>query len=171
MITIKENFLPQDLIEKVAEHIRNKIQDNEFCWSTSHSVDQIVHEGMNSFQMTPIDEFNDQLKQMILEVDPRLKDYTFKSYVYLWNRNTMLDWHDDAGYGASATIYLNQDWSFTDGGLFVYRDLGKTIAEEPTFNKMILINKMDKPIMHGVTSITPWAKQTRVTIQVRATNV
>ena len=25
MITIKENFLPQDLIEKVAEHIRNKI--------------------------------------------------------------------------------------------------------------------------------------------------
>lgn len=173
MITIKENFLPQKMIEDIALHIKEKIQSNSFAWMTSHSVDKIVHEGSTSFNMTLIDEFNEELKRLIVEVDSRLKDYDFKSYVYLWNRNSMLDWHDDMGYGASATVYLNHDWDFNDGGLFLYRDstLGKIIAEEPSYNKMILINRMEKPVMHSVTSITPWAKQTRVTLQIRATNV
>ena len=156
MITIKDNFLAQDTIDTIATEIKEKIQSTEACWSTSHSWEGIVVEGSNS-----------DVKKAFENLNPFYSDLKCEAYIYLWNRNSMLDWHDDSGYIASGTIYLNQHWDASDGGLFLWKD-GDTIrAEEPKFNRLILNDNRQSPTLHSVTAITPWAKQTRVTVQVR----
>ena len=107
------------------------------------------------------------VKKAFENLNPFYSDLKFEAYIYLWNRNSMLDWHDDSGYIASGTIYLNQHWDASDGGLFLWKD-GDTIrAEEPKFNRLILNDNRQSPTLHSVTAITPWAKQTRVTVHVR----
>ena len=167
MITIKDNFLAQDTIDTIATEIKEKIQSTEACWSTSHSWEGIVVEGSNSANMSILRNGVIDVKTAFENLNPFYSDLKFEAYIYLWNRNSMLDWHDDSGYIASGTIYLNQHWDASDGGLFLWKD-GDTIrAEEPKFNRLILNDNRQSPTLHSVTAITPWAKQTRVTVQVR----
>ena len=167
MITIKDNFLAQNTIDSIAQEIKEKIQSTESCWSTSHSWEGIVVEGSNSANMSPLRNAVSDVKKAFINLNPFYGDLKFEAYIYLWNRNSMLDWHDDSGYIASGTIYLNQHWDASDGGLFLWKD-GDTIrAEEPKFNRLILNDNRQNPTLHSVTAITPWAKQTRVTVQVR----
>ena len=167
MITIKDNFLAQNTIDSIAQEIKEKIQSTESCWSTSHSWEGIVVEGSNSANMSPLRNAVSDVKKAFINLNPLYGDLKFEAYIYLWNRNSMLDWHDDSGYIASGTIYLNQHWDSADGGLFLWKD-GDTIrAEEPAFNRLILNDNRESPTLHSVTAITPWAKQTRVTVQVR----
>ena len=167
MITIKDNFLAQDTIDTIATEIKEKIQSTEACWATSHSWEGIVVEGSNSANMSILRNGVIDVKKAFENLNPFYSDLKFEAYIYLWNRNSMLDWHDDSGYIASGTIYLNQHWDASDGGLFLWKD-GDTIrAEEPKFNRLILNDNRQSPTLHSVTAITPWAKQTRVTVQVR----
>ena len=49
-------------------------------------------------------------------------------------------------------------------------DLGESeeiLAQEPKFNRLILNDNRKNSTMHSVSAITPWAKQTRVTVQAR----
>jgi len=167
-ILVEDNFLSQKLIDSIATEIKTKIQSSEAVWATSHSWEGIVVEGANSANMSLVsDNTHKELRKQFVNLNPFYSDLKFEAFIYLWNRNSMLDWHDDAGYIASGTIYLNQHWDSADGGLFLYKEDDKILAQEPKFNRLILNDNRQHPTQHSVSAITPWAKQTRVTIQAR----
>ena len=95
MITIKDNFLAQDTIDTIATEIKEKIQSTEACWSTSHSWEGIVVEGSNSANMSILRNGVIDVKKAFENLNPFYSDLKFEAYIYLWNRNSMLDWHDD----------------------------------------------------------------------------
>jgi|TARA_B110000967_G_C18768260_1_gene501634 hypothetical protein len=166
-IIVKDNFLDQKLIDTIATEIKTKIQSSEAVWATSHSWEGIVVEGSNSTNMSPLKNGVHELRQKFVNLNPFYSGLQFEAFIYLWNRNSMLDWHDDSGYVASGTIYLNQYWDSADGGLFLYKEDEQILAQEPKFNRLVLNDNRKNATMHSVSAITPWAKQTRVTIQAR----
>ena len=166
-IIVEDNFLDQKLIDDIAFEIKTKIQSSEPTWATSHSWEGIVVEGSNSANMSPLKVGIHRLRQAFVNLNPFYNDLQFEAFIYLWNRNSMLDWHDDAGYIASGTVYLNQHWDSSDGGLFLYKEDDQILAKEPKYNRLILNDNRQSPTVHSVSAITPWAKQTRVTIQAR----
>jgi len=45
---------------------------------------------------------------------------------YYWQPGSYIPWHNDGIYSNSITIYLNNKWDYSKGGLFLYKD-GKDI--------------------------------------------
>ena len=90
-----------------------------------------------------------------------------KSYltVQRWEKGCYIPWHDDNTYDFSATIYLNPEWEYDDGGQFVYTEgddfYGVNHSYTPQFNTAIL---MKGGHFHCVAPIGT-ADKTRVTIQ------
>ena len=41
---------------------------------------------------------------------------------YYWQPGSYIPWHNDGIYSNSITIYLNNKWDYSEGGLFLYKD-------------------------------------------------
>jgi hypothetical protein len=59
------------------------------------------------------------------------------SSFYFWLNNSNINWHNDSGHKAAATIYLNKIWDKNWGGYFIYENDNKLGIEIPKYNKCI----------------------------------
>lgn len=114
---------------------------------------------------TLVPQYNrDRIIESISKYYPDDTEYSFIQY-YIWQPNSGISRHNDESYNTGSTIYLNERWDKNMGGLFVWEEddneIMKTIAPK---RNMMIIN--DKSEYHFVTSISPFCKEYRVTIQI-----
>ena len=85
--------------------------------------------------------------------------------VQRWEKGCYIPWHNDQKYDFSATIYLNPEWEYDDGGQFVYTEgddyYGVNHSYTPQFNTAVLL---EGGHYHCVAPINS-SDKTRVTIQ------
>ena len=164
MIKVKKNLLDETLITDISHYVKDKLYNYDAVWTIGHSWQQeLIIEGSNPVNMLAVPDFDDTLKNAYIDYDPSFKDRKFQFNIMFWNRLSAINWHNDSNY-ISSTIYLNKEWDTLDGGLFLYRQANNLLAIEPEFNKMII--DYDKTF-HAVSMVSPWTKETRVTLQTR----
>jgi len=90
-----------------------------------------------------------------------LKD--FKLMIYVWPKGSWINWHGDGHAKQAITIYLNKNWQFNHGGLFIWQDeISKDLKViEPKFNTLVY---NEGSLMHGTTPVTA-TNELRITIQ------
>ena len=85
--------------------------------------------------------------------------------VQRWEKGCYIPWHNDQKYDFSATIYLNPEWEYDDGGQFVYTEgddyYGVNHSYTPQFNTAVLLKGGHYHCVAPVNS----SDKTRVTIQ------
>lgn len=83
--------------------------------------------------------------------------------VYVWSKNSYIPMHDDDIYSKAITVYLNENWSYNDGGMFNWYDPNSKEWKniEPSFNKAVV---NDSGYSHGITPVK--SSHSRITLQV-----
>jgi Rps23 Pro-64 3,4-dihydroxylase Tpa1-like proline 4-hydroxylase len=107
-----------------------------------------------------LDEFRFQIKKNLNTYES--KHITFQ--VCIWERESFLKMHFDSIYKYGGTLYLNDTWEESWGGLFEYKANNgkiKTICPE---KNLFLFD--DNNELHGVTMINKKSPQKRKSIQV-----
>ena len=99
----------------------------------------------------------------IKELLPPYRELVIQCYV--WDKNSGISKHDDHNFKFGATIYMNKTWDMNYGGIFLWAPNGETEfrAIIPECNNMVVNDKREQ---HMVTSISPYIKEPRITIQV-----
>ena len=83
---------------------------------------------------------------------------------YYWSSGSFINFHDDSGYKASATIYLNDKWDKNWGGFFMWQEGKDFKAILPAKNRCVF-NEWES---HAVTpTINRPEKFVRRTLQLR----
>ena len=165
---IFQNVLSVETLNNIKTEITSK--KNQNCWCSSGLVwdksvlQNIEGECLFSFLS---DELN---KKIEIDIKSYLPEYTeLIIQLYIWTKNSGISLHSDhhPNRNFAATIYLNETWNLTDGGLFVWKN--KNATEEifnlisPKFNQMILNDEFEP---HMVTPISPLVQDYRYTIQI-----
>lgn len=161
---IVKNVLTDDLLKKTTQEIL--VLQKEKVWVTNiQKWQHNLTRGMNGSCLqcdVPTKTAND--------ITNKIKDYFVDnielSLQYcIWQVNSGINLHNDHLHDVGATIYLNETWDVSNGGIFLwkeqYSDLYKGLV--PTQNTMILNDKNEE---HLVTSINHYPKKFRYTIQI-----
>ena len=83
----------------------------------------------------------------------------------IWQVNSGINLHNDHLHDVGATIYLNETWDASNGGIFLWKDNDSDIYKGlvPKQNTMIINNQNQQ---HLVTSINHYPNKFRYTIQI-----
>jgi Rps23 Pro-64 3,4-dihydroxylase Tpa1-like proline 4-hydroxylase len=115
----------------------------------------------------PLDEYKDYFIQKYKSVNPIFEPYNkLTCFMHVWPRGSQINFHHDQvnnGDRLSSTIYLNEQWNWNWGGLFLYDDahLGQGWVF-PHSNKMIWFVP---PIYHATSMVSLLAEYPRLSIQ------
>lgn len=92
---------------------------------------------------------------------PYCDEYIIQHYV--WLENSSISMHDDRGYKFGATLYLNDEWNMSYGGIFIYEDGDEYKAVCPEKNMLVVNTNQTR---HMVTAVSPIAPEHRYTVQI-----
>lgn len=168
-LLVIENILKESTIKKISNQVDNLYQN------------KIKSNFKKNLQIWPskIVEFSKEV--LIYSLDIQSEEYylietdlkklntnkSIKSILYYyWMPGSYIPWHTDGVYSNTLTIYLNDTWDYTWGGLFQYQDNDTINTIIPKFNQGIL---QQGKIEHS-TTITTTASPIRKTIQVFFSN-
>jgi hypothetical protein len=168
MLNQVPNFLEPDILQA----LRQKFQD-----ARGQAVFEINNmgrwgAGLETGSLAPVlvlklDEYRDYFIAKYKTVDPMFADFNnLICYMHIWLPGTQINFHHDASDATprlSSTIYINEDWNWNWGGLFLYDDpdLGQRWIY-PHANHMIWFRP---PVWHATTMITQSAEHPRLSIQ------
>ena len=79
---------------------------------------------------------NNSIKK--IDISPLNKNVIDGCIFHKWESGCYIPWHNDTKYSAGLTIYLNDDWSYRNGGLFLYKEDNNIKAIIPQRNKGVL---------------------------------
>jgi hypothetical protein len=168
------NILPENFAKSLyqlgADVLEGKCQEKFKFWTNKMWDPDIVEES------APVVCFNldgDRLNmvQSILEAKGVYNPETDLplqeaggAMIYLWTKGSYIPVHSDGTYAKAMTIYLNEDWSFNDGGMFNWYEQSQNEwkAVLPSFNMGMLNDTLQ---LHGTSMVTSRDK-TRITLQV-----
>jgi hypothetical protein len=86
------------------------------------------------------------------QIEENLNSMTyFKTMIYLWGKDTGINWHSDAGHKYGATYYLNSRWNRNWGGEFMFKDGDQSGFLPCTGNSLIIVKT---PLEHKVNPVT-----------------
>ena len=147
MILVYKDFFDSDCleyIEKSIEKSRNSanLRSSFFSWGP-----RIIQ------QSTPVMVYDLDDADILLE---RLKEIIVierkvNFMIYFWPIGSYIPWHNDNHVSFTATVYCNRYWDRSWGGLFLYEEEDKILAEVPEWNKLIIQTDKD---WHSTTSVT-----------------
>lgn len=88
--------------------------------------------------------------------------------MHVWRPGSSINMHDDGMYTFGATIYLNEEWSYSDGGLFLWKDKNESDPTKfnallPSFNTLVL---NDFKELHFTTPISSHSKRNKLSLQI-----
>lgn len=162
------NVLSQELLNICKDDILQK--EKEHIWGSSFSDwhSDLLTNINGSCLMTHISDEKIKISLTQELFSGALKNFNgILSYqYYVWNPYSAIHYHDDHCYEFGATIYLNSN-NIEDGGLFLWKD--KYSSENfykclnPQENMMVLNDNKEN---HFVTSVSPYRKERRYTIQI-----
>lgn len=164
-ITKYENFLSEELFEKVHKHIQEIIKgDSSFKISNFVWKNYIVLESAPVLLYTLDSENTPFFDELVNEIETKTQ-YTLTVPIvnfYIWTNSSYIPWHDDGLYSAGLTIYLNTEWDLNWGGLFLYKEENNEIKSvAPQKNRAVL---QEGGVPHSVTMTTSSASY-RYTLQ------
>lgn len=81
--------------------------------------------------------------------------------IHFWPKLSYITWHNDLGYKAALTIYLNKKWDSNWGGYLMYEETNEIKAIKPDYNLGVL---QEGGVNHCVSTINVNA-DIRVSIQ------
>jgi len=147
MILVYKDFFDSDCleyIEKSIEKSRNSanLRSSFFSWGP-----RIIQ------QSTPVMVYDLDDADILLE---RLKEIIVierkvNFMIYFWPIGSYIPWHNDNHASFTATVYCNKYWEMDWGGLFLYKEKDKILAEAPEWNKLVVQTNKD---WHTTTSVT-----------------
>lgn len=109
------------------------------------------------------DKLQERLKEHFSKIIDDIDQYDVNMVFQVWDRNSGIPFHDDHSHKKAITVYLNDEWSWEDGGLFIYDDGSESVkAIMPRKNRGMIIEGE----LHAVTAISPYARETRNCLQV-----
>ena len=147
MIKIYKDFFDSDCLEYIEKSIekgRNtaNLRSSFFSWGPN-----IIHEStpVMVYDLNDADILLERLKEII--VIERKVNFM----IYYWPVGSYIPWHNDSHVSFTATVYCNRYWDRSWGGLFLYEEEDKILAEVPEWNKLIIQTDKD---WHSSTSVT-----------------
>ena len=149
MIKIYKDFFDPDCLKYIEESIEKSKNTANLRTSYPSNAWQpnIIHES------TPVivyDLFDaDILLKPLKEVIDIEREVHFM--IYYWPVGSYIPWHDDVHASFTATVYCNRYWDRNWGGLFLYEEGDKILAEVPKWNKLVV--QTDKA-WHSTTPVT-----------------
>ena len=147
-IKIYKNFFDTDCLEYIEKTIeKSKNTANlRASYPTNNWVPDIIHES------TPVMIYDmpdtDMLLKRLKEVMDIKKPVQF--VIQYWPTGSYIPWHNDPHANFTATLYCNKFWDRDWGGLFLYEEEDKILAEVPEWNKLII---QTDHVWHSTTSI------------------
>lgn len=169
---IIDKFLNLDLLKKINHKKHTFAQEYHHGYTNLSWQKNLVTDSSLIFIM-PFNEINDEIKQLFIKElkNPKLKNMTFITQMYVWFRGSTIYPHCDSDYYLGATIYLNKRWTFEKGGLLLYKPMDQpdtinTII--PKYNRCVINEKNET---HMVSQIVQSTEEPRVTIQIFVKNL
>ena len=165
---IINNTLSENLLQDIQKDIAIKV--NSFKWASSTMFwEKNLKEGISgSCLSSPIEgKINDNI---IKEITPHVpKCDNIVTQYYVWQHNAGISVHNDQNKVFGATIYLNREWYWNDGGIFLYKP--KEVPQEhyewnaikPEHNLMIVNDEGED---HMVTPVSVYSHDIRFSIQI-----
>ena len=149
MIKIYKNFFDLDCLEYIEEEIeRSKTTANlRSSYPTNNWHGKIIHESTPIMVYDMSDGTDILLKRLEEVIDIKIVHFM----IYYWPVGSYIPWHNDAHATFTATFYCNRYWDRDWGGLFLYYEEDKILAEVPEWNKLIIQTDKD---WHSTTSVT-----------------
>jgi hypothetical protein len=163
-VSVVNNVLSTSLIEKIHEHVVDKsaqyaLRPNYVAWDTR------LTEGSTPVMTMDIHEFREDLHESIAKAVPEVENMDlFIPFPMFYSMPPLshIGWHEDYT-PINVSIYLNDFWNRSWGGLFVYENEKLELrAIQPEFNKAVIIKNN---INHCVSMIPPHAPVHRFSIQ------
>ena len=146
MIEVYKDFFDSDCLEYIEKSIEKSknsanLRTSFFSWGP-----QIIQ------QSTPVIVYDLDDADILLE---RLKEIVVFErkvifMIYFWPMGSYIPWHDDSHTIWTATFYCNRYWDRDWGGLFLYEEGSKILAEVPEWNKLVIQTNED---WHSTTSV------------------
>lgn len=133
-------------------------------WVSSHKWSEVLTNNMRPILMRNLENEKDTLHSILCSKTETLRGLTpMNPVLYLWEPGSHIDWHDDAGWTAAASIYLTTQ-DRRGGGAFAWEEDDGTI-------KMIFPEQCSAIIQsentnHHVTMIHPTNPSYRMSIQI-----
>jgi len=110
------------------------IKNNSWKDGVKHFSKPIeVFEVVNTNTITLI---NNAIKKT--DISPLNKNVINSVLFHKWGPGSYIPWHNDSNYSAGLTVYLNDDWNYKNGGLFLYKDDEDIKTIVPQKNKGVL---------------------------------
>ena len=147
MIKVYKDFFDSDCLEYIEKSIEKSkntanLKSSFFYWGPDliqQSTPVIVYD------LDDADILLKRLKEII--VIERKVNFM----IYYWPVGSYIPWHNDNHVSFTATVYCNRYWDRSWGGLFLYEEEDKILAEVPEWNKLIIQTDKD---WHSSTSVT-----------------
>jgi hypothetical protein len=165
------NFLPLDFAKELHELAINVIsgKSNEkfFFWTNKSWPEYIVKESSEVICINLDENRFNKIKEILSKNNLNIKNFNDGDFamIYIWNKNSYIPYHNDGDTRKAITVYLNEDWEFNDGGLFLWQNKSKWEVVLPEYNVCILNDEDD---IHATTPVT--SNKPRITLQVFITN-
>lgn len=157
------SFLEQELLEECISYSKEQFTKKSFTFTNHAKWDKniVLDSAVVYVHVVPtyhpiMTKLSDAIKDK-LQMTPKSQSVMF----YYWMPGSHIPWHNDLGFEAGLTIYLNKKWNRNQGGLFLYEDNG-ICALVPTVNEAVF---QQGGIMHAVSATTLFS-EVRTTIQV-----
>jgi len=166
-------FLSEDLITDINNYAISKVGSYE--WKSNLSWSDGVVKNSNlilNLYLNKDKKIYESLKERFSSLDDSLSTKNFHFIYTIFSPGSYIPWHDDKRKIFAATIYLNKKWDSANGGILLYKKVNNDQEFEkkdeifgisPKYNQVVI---NDKKYYHHVSMITPYAKESRITIQV-----
>ena len=161
---ITEGVLPEDLCRLLIKEFKNKPEvnrTNRHFWTpviVQHSSYVLVNDIVGEFR-----------ERVLKAVQDKGMPFSSKAscMFYRWTAYSYIPSHADEGFIRSGSIYLNENYSIFDGGMFLYMDYERDqwVGVEPKFNRSFYFDQTNHPdgTPHMVTPVT--SENERMSIQ------
>ena len=166
---IINNCLPKHIADSTSAEFEKAINNNS-TWSISENFwDECLLEGVPGVSSQRIIE-GELLYKLEEALSPHLPKHSRATYqFYNWHKMSGISMHEDYGHMFGATLYLNKEWNPNWGGVFIWGESKDNLTNAiiPQYNTLVINHEPMLP--HLVTLISPFAPETRKTIQIWGT--
>ena len=151
MIKIYKDFFDSDCLEYIEEQIKRSKNTNNLRTTYPQELGGWPHFIVHNSTPVMIYDIPDNgpLTKRLSEVIDIKNEVHFM--IYYWPTGSYIPWHNDGHAEFTATVYMNKFWDRDWGGLFLYEEGDKILAEVPEWNKLVI---QRETTMHSTTSIS-----------------
>ena len=158
------NALKDETIEallSVAEEVLSGNSAKHQVWTNYAWESQIVLGSTTVICIAVPDDLRSEVKAQLSEAGLIDLNLSQGVMIYIWPNGSYIPPHTDRGYKQAISIYLNKDWSLSDGGLFCYESSDGIRCVVPEYNTGI---ENINGVRHFTTPVT--SNKKRISLQV-----